>query len=171
MSNVVVHVDVKCRCQSERHSHSHITVTIAVTVTITVTIIYVASISLFDALSLTSFLTMLLMMVGKPGTLAVGLIWPWICILTFAKSMGWITQEANMAALPPHTNGSAFFATVIIGGASVESYGYNSLLNFALCDSSSKRDGEGWQLINRKGKIQIATLKRKKRKKSDVFFF
>ena len=33
--------------------------------------------------------------------------------LTFARSIGWIQQLPNVAAVPPHTYGSNVFATVI----------------------------------------------------------
>ena len=35
--------------------------------------------------------------------------------LTFAKSIGWIAMLAIVAAVPPHTNGSAIFAALFSG--------------------------------------------------------
>ena len=34
---------------------------------------------------------------------------------TFARSIGWIAILANVAAVPPQTNGSAIFATLFSG--------------------------------------------------------
>ena len=33
-----------------------------------------------------------------------------VILLTLAKSIGWITIDANVAAAPPHTNGSSALA-------------------------------------------------------------
>ena len=41
-------------------------------------------------------------------------------LLTLAKSIGWITIDANVAAAPPHTNGSNAFATPLAALAVID---------------------------------------------------
>lgn len=62
-----------------------------------------------------SFLIILDKISGKDGTGLPGFNWPYSCMRTLARSIGWITTEANVAAEPPQTKGSASLAIEVSG--------------------------------------------------------